>query len=184
MICWNYIHTEFSIELRFPYVIFCREVIFFKKDKYSSNREWYEDIIYSRFVFHWLWFDINYDYDFNLCSTWNIHEITFCRNHSINWKLLQDTNTTRITLRPLRWSSWSVTSPRIVLCQDDESLKHSFTVDLRSSSEMVSIINTLRSLMISSSNFTHQFDIYPCSILKYHCLCRRNRSCLIWLDYK
>ena len=158
MICCNYIHTDFSIKIRLLCVIYCREVIFFKKKKYSSNRAQYYDLIYSRFVFQWLWFDINCDYDFNLCSTWVTHEIKFYRNHSINWELLQDTNTTRITHRPLRWSSWFVKSPRIVPCQDDELLKYSFTVDLRSSSEMISIINTLMSLMISSSNFAYQFE--------------------------
>ena len=156
MICCSCVHTEFSIEIRLPYVICCRKVIFFKKKKYSSNRAQYYDLIYSRFVYEWLWFDINCDYDFNLCSTWITHEIKFCRNHSINRDLVQDTNATRITHRPLEFVNREITKSNSILRRwITEVFFHDRS---RSIFDKVSIINTLRSLMISSSNFVHQFE--------------------------
>ena len=97
----------------------------------------------------WLWF-------FNLCSTDGRHEISFTVTTVFIANFFKIWNRQRSFI--VRWSSWIVKSSRVIPFQDDELLKYSFTIDLRLSSEKISIINTLSSLMISSSYFAHQFE--------------------------
>ena len=94
---------------------------------------------------------------FNLCSTDVRYEISFTVTTVLIANFFKIWNRQRSFI--VRWSSWIVKSSRVIPFQDDELLKYSFTMDLRLSEEKISIINTLNSLMISSSYFANQFEI-------------------------